>query len=98
MRGEEDTRRFELAREALVSTCNERLFGASAKRGQALDEALLTLRGGSGDEGLERLATELRRHNEAGMREPLPGGFDAGRATPAHAASIAADPTEPGRP
>ncbi|QRK11718.1 hypothetical protein JQX13_17580 [Archangium violaceum] len=98
VRSEEDSRRFELAREALVSTCNERLFGASEKRGRALDEALRALRGGSGDEGLERLATELRRHNEAGSREPLPGGFDAGRATPAHAASIAADPMEPGRP
>ncbi|WNG32730.1 hypothetical protein F0U61_03220 [Archangium violaceum] len=98
VRSEEDSRRFELAREALVSTCNERLFGASAKRSRALDEALRTLRGGSGDEGLERLAKELRRHNEAGSREPLPGGFDAGRATPAHAASIAADPTEPRRP
>ncbi|HYO57637.1 hypothetical protein [Archangium sp.] len=98
VRSEEDTRRFELAREALVSTCNERLFGTSAKRSRALGEALRTLRGSSGDEGLKRLATELRRHNEAGLREPLPGGFDAGRATPAHAASIAADPTEPGRP
>lgn len=98
VRSEAETRRFELAREALVATCNERLFGTSARRGRALDEALRTLRGGSGEEGLEGLARELSRHNDAGLREPLPGGFDAGRATPAHAASIAVDPTEPGRP
>lgn len=97
VRGEADARRFELAREALVSTCNERLFGASEKRGRALEEALSTLRGGSGDKGLERLTRELGRHNDAGLGKPLPGSFDAGRATPAHAASIAVDPTEPGR-
>jgi hypothetical protein len=97
VRSEEDARRFELAREALVTTCNERLFGASAKRGRSLDEALRSLRGNAGGEGLEKLTAELRRHNEAGAREALPGGFDAGRATPAHASSIAVDPTEPGR-
>ena len=97
VRGEADARRFELAREALVSSCNERLFGADAKRGRALDEALRALRT-SGGEDAERLSTELRRHNEAGTREPLPQGFDAGKATPAHAASLAVDPTEPGRP
>ncbi|MFL5357986.1 hypothetical protein [Archangium sp.] len=96
VRSEEEARRFELAREALVTTCNERLFGASAKRGRTLDEALRSLRGNAGGEGLERLTAELRRHNEAGARGALPGGFDAGRATPAHASSIAADPTEPG--
>jgi hypothetical protein len=95
-RSEAEAGRFQLAREALVASCNERLFGTEAKRGRALDEALRTLRT-SGDEGAERLATELRRTNEAGTREPLPQGFDAGRATPAHAASIAADPTEPVR-
>ncbi len=96
VRSEADARRFELAREALVATCNERLFGASEKRSRALDEALRTLRGASGDEGLARLLRELGRHNDAGMGQPLPGGFDAGRATPAHAASIATDPLEPG--
>jgi len=97
VRSEAEARRFELAREALVTACNERLFGMDAKRGRALDEALRTLRtSGGGD--TERLVTELRRHNDAGTREPLPQGFDAGRATPAHAASLAADPTEPGRP
>jgi hypothetical protein len=96
VRSEKDSRRFELAREALVAACNERLFGASAKRGRALDEALRALR--SGDGGTERLLKELSGHNEAGTREPLPQGFDAGRATPAHAASLAADPTQPGRP
>ncbi|QRN96764.1 hypothetical protein JRI60_48615 [Archangium violaceum] len=96
VRSEADAGRFELAREALVASCNERLFGASAKRGRVLDEALRALR--SGGEGAERLMKELRSQNEAGTREPLPQGFDAGRATPAHAASIAADPTEPGRP
>ncbi len=95
-RNETEAWRFELAREALVASCNERLFGTEAKRSRALDEALRTL-GTSGDEGTERLATELRRTNEAGTREPLPQGFDAGRATPAHAASIAIDPTEPVR-
>lgn len=97
VRSGEDARRFELAREALVTRCNERLFGASAKRGRALDEALRMLRGNSGGEGLERLTAELRRHNEAGAREALPGSFDAGRATPAHASRIAVDPMEPGR-
>ncbi len=96
VRGEAEAGRFELAREALVASCNERLFGSEAKRSRALDEALRTLRT-SGSEGTERLATELRRTNEAGTREPLPQGFDAGRATPAHAASIAVDPTEPVR-
>jgi hypothetical protein len=97
VRSEADARRFELAREALVTVCNERLFGMDAKRGHALDEALRTLRSSrNGD--TERLVTELRRHNDAGLREPLPQGFDAGRATPAHAASLAVDPTEPGRP
>ncbi|HYO69562.1 MAG TPA: hypothetical protein VEU33_26145 [Archangium sp.] len=97
VRTETDALRFELAREALVSTCNERLFGASKKRGRALDEALSTLRGASGEKGLERLVRELGRHNDAGLGKPLPGGFDAGRATPAHAASIAVDPLVPGR-
>ncbi|WNG53929.1 hypothetical protein F0U59_03330 [Archangium gephyra] len=97
VRTETDVLRFELAREALVATCNERLFGASEKRGRALDEALRTLRGTSGETGLERLVRELGRHNDAGLGKPLPGGFDAGRATPAHAASIAVDPVEPGR-
>ncbi len=96
VRSEADARRFELAREALVTVCNERLFGMDAKRSHALDEALRTLRTSGGD--TERLVTELRRHNDAGLREPLPQGFDAGRATPAHAASLAVDPTEPGRP
>jgi hypothetical protein len=96
VRSQADARRFELAREALVASCNERLFGASAGRGRALNEALRTLRG-SREGDAERLVTELKRHNEAGTREPLPEGFDAGRATPAHAASIAADPMEPGR-
>jgi hypothetical protein len=96
VRSEADARRFELAREALVTVCNERLFGMDAKRSHALDEALRTLRTSGGD--TERLITELRRHNDAGLREPLPQGFDAGRATPAHAASLAVDPTEPGRP
>jgi hypothetical protein len=95
-RSETDAGRFELAREALVASCNERLFGNEEKRSRALDEALRTLRT-RGNEGTARLATELRRTNEAGTREPLPQGFDAGRATPAHAASIAADPTEPVR-
>ncbi len=97
VRSEADARRFELAREALVTVCNERLFGTDAKRSHALDEALRTLRASGGGD-TERLVTELRRHNDAGLREPLPQGFDAGRATPAHAASLAADPTEPGRP
>ncbi|WP_375769858.1 hypothetical protein NR798_02935 [Archangium gephyra] len=97
VRSEADARRFELAREALVATCNERLFGAREQRGRALDEALRTLRGATGDEGLERRGRELGRHNDAGLGQPLPGGFDAGRATPAHAASIAVDPLEPGR-
>lgn len=94
VRSEEDARRVELAREALVASCNERLFGANEARGRALSEALRTLKR-SGD--AERLATELKRLNEAGSREPLPEGFDAGRATPAHAASIAVEPIEPAR-
>ncbi|HEX5753118.1 MAG TPA: hypothetical protein VFZ09_43360 [Archangium sp.] len=97
VRTETDALRFELAREALVATCNERLFGASEKRGRALDAALRTLGGTSGETGLERLVRELGRHNDAGLGKPLPGGFDAGRATPAHAARIAVDPLEPGR-
>lgn len=96
VRSEEDARRFELAREALVTTCNERLFGASAQRGRSLDEALRSLRSNAGGEGLEKLTAELRRHNEAGARKALPGSFDAGRATPAHASSIAVDPMAPG--
>jgi len=98
VRSEAGALRFELAREALVASCNERLFGASANRSHALDEALRTLRASSESEGVERLATELKRHNESGTREPLPRGFNAGQATPTHAASIAADPTEPERP
>ncbi len=95
-RSDSEAGRFELAREALVASCNERLFGTEAKRSRALDEALRTLRS-SGNGSTGSLATELRRANEAGTREPLPQGFDAGRATPAHAASIAVDPTEPVR-
>jgi hypothetical protein len=94
VRSEEDARRVELAREALVASCNERLFGTHEARGRTLGEALRTLKR-SGD--AERLATELKRLNEAGSRQPLPEGFDAGRATPAHAASIAIEPIEPAR-
>jgi hypothetical protein len=95
-RGEVDAQRFELARETLVAACNERLFGASTGRSRALDEALRALRSSAADARLVRLSVELKRQNDAGMRAVLPQGFAAGRATPAHAASIAADPTQPG--
>ena len=98
VRGELGARRVELAREALVASCNERLLGASGPRGQTLAEALELLRGGAPAGELERVTRKLGRHNEAGVGRPLPGGVDAGRATPAHAASIAADPTELARP
>lgn len=96
-RGDVNASRFELAREALVGTCNERLFGGDSKRGQALADALSALRSPSGSEDTAHLASELKRLNEAGSGQALPSGFDAGRATPAHAASIAADPVEPTR-
>ena len=98
VRGPTGSRRVELAREALVASCNERLFGPSEPRGRALDEALGLLRGGAQDAELERLTRQLGRHNEAGAGRALPKGFDAGRATPAHAAALAADPTELARP
>ena len=98
VRTEADARRFELAREALVSTCNDRLLGATAARSATLEVAVKTLTGTSTGADLEQLAHQLQHHNDAGLGQPLPSGFDAGAATPAHASSIAADPITPSQP
>lgn len=98
VRGARDAQRVELAREALVATCNERLFGANPVRGLALGQAVSTLSVTWQGADLQRLTQELRRYNEAGTGRPLPAGVDAGRATPAHAASLAVDPILPSRP
>lgn len=98
VRTDADARRVTLAREALVTTCNERLLGSNAARSATLGEAVKTLTGGSPGADLEQLAHQLQHLNEAGMAQPLPSGVDAGAATPAHAARIAADPVAPSQP
>jgi hypothetical protein len=95
-RGAEEAERFELGREALVATCNARLFGTEAK-GQLLSKATRAL--SSFKEGkLEELLAKLKKHNGSGESLPLPKGFQAGQATPARAATLAIDPTSSRQP
>ncbi len=91
-RGDGEALRLELARETLVGVCNARLFGNSAGTLLGMARQALSLSSG---EGLGGLVEKLKRHNASGAGEALPPGFDAGRATPAHAARIAEDPTRP---
>ncbi|HSP78241.1 MAG TPA: hypothetical protein VLQ93_06910 [Myxococcaceae bacterium] len=91
-RGDGEALRLELARETLVGVCNARLFGSSGGTLLGAARQALSLPGG---EGLGGLVEKLKHHNASGSGQALPPGFDAGRATPAHAARIAEDPTHP---
>jgi hypothetical protein len=95
-RGALETQRFELGREALVATCNARLFGTEAK-GKLLDKVAWALSSPK-DSRLEELLAKLRKHNGSGEGLPLPQGFHAGQATPARAATLAIDPTSSRQP
>ncbi len=91
-----EAQRFELGREALVATCNARLFGSEA-HGQLLRKAMLAL-SSMKDAQVEELLAKLRKHNGSGEATPLPQGFQAGPATPARAATLALDPTSTRQP
>jgi len=91
-----ESRRFELGREALVATCNERLFGTEA-RGQLLRKATQAL-SSLKDTQVEEVLAKLKQHNGLGEATPLPQGFQAGPATPARAATLAIDPTSSRQP
>jgi hypothetical protein len=91
-----EAQRFELGREALVATCNARLFGTEAK-GKLLDKATRALSSLKNAQ-LEELLAKLKKHNGSGEGRPLPQGFQAGQATPARAATLAIDPTSSHQP
>jgi hypothetical protein len=89
-----DRARFLLARQALVGSCNVRLFGTEPEPSDLLSDAIDAL-AGTDCELIRMYAEAIDAYNNSGTDESFPDGFIAGPATPRHAASIAYDPTTP---
>ncbi|MCP3166091.1 hypothetical protein [Myxococcus qinghaiensis] len=93
-RSELDRVRFLAARQMLVATCNQRLFGGITTPPNLL-ELVLTALGTVNCTTLNNLATQLDTYNNSCESAPFPGGFDPGPATPAAAQALAVDFTIP---
>ncbi|MCE9672669.1 hypothetical protein LY474_33160 [Myxococcus stipitatus] len=93
-RSELDRLRFLLARQTLVATCNERLFGAVPTPPSLVSDAVAAL-GGTNCTLIASLIGQVDAFNGTCDAAPLPVGFDPGPATPAVAHALAIDPTSP---
>ena len=82
-----DALRFDVGRQQLVATCNERLFGAQPPR--AAKAALA----GNDCGALSGALKALQGFNASGTKKPV--SVDAGPSTPVHARTVADDFTRP---
>jgi hypothetical protein len=89
-----DKARFLLARHTLVGTCNMRLFDTEPAPSDLLSDAVEAL-SGTDCALMHELASSVDEFNNSGDEEAFPDGFEAGPATPRHAAEMADDPTMP---
>jgi hypothetical protein len=87
-----DRTRFQLARHALVATCNQRLFGTTTDPEDLLAQASAALLG-TDCALMQQLKDALDAFNNSGDEVAFPEGFDAGAATPREASAMAVDPT-----
>lgn len=93
-RSELDRVRFLAARQMLVSTCNQRLFGGVTVPPNLL-ALVLTALGTVDCTTLNTLATQLDTYNNSCDSAAFPVGFDPGPLTPAAAQALAVDFTIP---
>ncbi|NTX58019.1 hypothetical protein HUA74_20875 [Myxococcus sp. CA051A] len=93
-RSQLDRIRFLVARQMLVATCNQRLFGGLTVPPNLL-ALVLTALGSVDCTTLETLNTQLDAYNNSCDAGAFPGGFDPGPATPQAAQALAVDFTIP---
>lgn len=93
-RSQLDMLRFLLARQTLVATCNQRLFGATPTPPTLITDAVAAL-GGTNCTLIASLIPQVDTFNGSCDAATLPPGFEPGPATPQLAKSLAVDPTSP---
>ncbi|AGC46702.1 hypothetical protein MYSTI_05423 [Myxococcus stipitatus DSM 14675] len=91
-RSQLDRLRFLLARQTLVATCNQRLFGATPTP-PTLITAAVTALNGTDCTAISALIPQVDAFNNSCDAASFPPGFVPGPATPQLAESIAVDPT-----
>ncbi|MCP3098671.1 hypothetical protein LZ198_07250 [Myxococcus sp. K15C18031901] len=91
-RSQLDRLRFLLARQTMVATCNQRLFGAVPTPSTLISDAVAAL-GGTNCTLISSLNDEVDSFNGSCDSSAFPPGFDPGPATPAAARALAVDPT-----